>query len=105
MCCNNDNVGPGAATFPVGSFPEGVSWCGALDMAGNLSEWCSDWYAPDYYANSPQADPTGPDNGKERIERGGYCFGDATECRSATRFSDDPNNRDGSGGLRACWTP
>jgi formylglycine-generating enzyme required for sulfatase activity len=104
-CCNNDNAGPTAATFPVGTFPQGASWCGALDMAGNLAEWCSDWYAPDYYARSPQDDPKGPETGAERVQRGGYCFGDAEECRSAYRFSDDPDNRDGAGGLRACWTP
>ncbi|MEI6499414.1 MAG: formylglycine-generating enzyme family protein [Armatimonadota bacterium] len=104
-CCNNDNAGPTTATFPVGTFPQGASWCGALDMAGNLAEWCADWYAPDYYARSPQDDPTGPATGAERVERGGYCLGDAQECRSAYRFSDDPNNRDGAGGLRACWTP
>lgn len=104
-CCNNDNAGPTAATFPVGTFLQGASWCGALDMAGNLAEWCSDWYAPDYYAHSPQADPKGPEIGTERVQRGGYCFGDAEECRSAYRFSDDPKNRDGAGGLRACWTP
>jgi formylglycine-generating enzyme required for sulfatase activity len=104
-CCNNDNAGPTAATFPVGTFPQGASWCGALDMAGNLAEWCSDWYAADYYANSPQDDPKGPEAGTERVQRGGYCFGDEDECRSAYRFSDDPDNRDGAGGLRPCWTP
>lgn len=104
-CCNNDNAGPTAATFPVGTFPQGASWCGALDMAGNLAEWCNDWYAADYYAHSPQDDPKGPETGTERVQRGGYCFGDAEECRSAYRFSDDPGNRDGAGGLRMCWTP
>lgn len=104
-CCNNDNAGPDGATFPVGSFPQGASWCGALDMAGNLTEWCSDWYARDYYARSPQDDPTGPQTGAERVQRGGYCFGEADECRSAFRCSDDPDNRDGAGGLRVCFTP
>jgi len=42
-CCNYDNKGPGGRTYPVGSFPTGVSWCGALDMAGNVWEWCADW--------------------------------------------------------------
>jgi len=31
---------------PVGSRPDGMSWCGALDMAGNVTQWCQDWYIP-----------------------------------------------------------
>jgi len=59
-CCNGKNQGVEFRTFPVGSFPEGASWCGALDMAGNLWEWCSDWYDSEYYSKSPQLNPQGP---------------------------------------------
>jgi formylglycine-generating enzyme required for sulfatase activity len=104
-CSNNDNRAPEEFTFPVGSFPQGASWCGALDMAGNLAEWCADWYGESYYAASPAVDPTGPTTGTERVQRGGYCWGDATNCRSTTRSSDDPANADGSGCLRACYVP
>ena len=55
-CCNGDNLGPAGATFPVGSFPEGASWCGALDMAGNVWQWCADWFSRAYYAASPEAE-------------------------------------------------
>ncbi len=56
---------------PVGHFQEGRSWCGALDMAGNVWEWVADWYATDYYARSPAEDPTAPDQGEDRVMRGG----------------------------------
>lgn len=104
-CCNDETKTAEGFTCPVGSFPNGASWCGALDMAGNLSEWCSDWYAEDYYANSSQDDPKGPTTGTERVQRGGYCWGDADECRSARRFGDDPANDGGAGALRVCFTP
>ncbi len=39
-------------TAPVGSYPCGASWCGAMDLAGNVSEWCADWYDTTLYARS-----------------------------------------------------
>ena len=104
-CSNTDNRAPEEFTFPVGSFPQGASWCGALDMAGNLSEWVADWYSETYYASSPSVDPTGPATGTEKVWRGGYCWGDAEECRAASRFSSEPDNDGGSGCLRACLVP
>jgi len=56
---------------PVGSYPAGASPYGALDMAGNVKEWCEDWYDEGYYNNAPSRNPTGPAKGDKRVVRGG----------------------------------
>lgn len=61
-----------ARTAPVGSYPEGASWCGALDLAGNVWEWVADWHGA--YPLTQQTNPTGPDSGSERLIRGGSWF-------------------------------
>jgi serine/threonine-protein kinase len=58
-----------ARTAPVGSYPEGASWCGAMDLAGNVAEWVADWYGP--YAAEAQENPTGPEFGEFQLGRGG----------------------------------
>ena len=55
----------------VGSYPEGNSPFGAMDMAGNVWEWVADWYDADYYAASPARNPKGPTTGSLRVLRGG----------------------------------
>ncbi len=68
---------------PVGSFPAGASWCGALDMAGSAYEWCADWYADNSYALSSGVDPTGVSTGEGRVRRGGGWMDPAHYLRGA----------------------
>ena len=74
---------------PVGSFaPNGY---GLYDTEGNLYELVWDWYAGDYYASSPSADPRGPSTGSLRVLRGGYWAGYAYDCRVAGRLNRHPS--------------
>lgn len=72
-------------TSPVGSYPEGASPYGVLDMAGNVYEWVADWYASDYYANSPYENPQGPLEGFFKVSRGGSFFNQAFRQRAIGR--------------------
>lgn len=104
-CCYSHRQGPGGTTFPVGSFPQGASWCGALDMAGNVWEFCQDWYDRLYYSDSPSQDPSGPSSGEYRVARGGGYGNPAANQRSAHRGINYPDDRDGDFGFRVCITP
>ena len=80
-----------AMTAPVGNYEAGVSPYGAYDMAGNVTEWVSDWYAADYYENSIRTDPLGPESGLYRVLRGGSWFNKATDLRAYKRSFLRPN--------------
>ncbi len=84
------NVLNSVAPKPVGSYPTGASWVGALDMAGNAMEWVADWLAVDYYATSPKTDPTGPATGTIKVEKGGWWGSNEFVARSAYRHYEDP---------------
>lgn len=89
-CSNSSNSSETDTPYAVGSFPTGASWCGALDMVGNVAECCADWYAADYYGYSPALDPTGPAQGDYRVVRGGSFLWNQYGCRCAYRSETTP---------------
>jgi formylglycine-generating enzyme required for sulfatase activity len=98
----NDGVGP--LTSPVGYFaPNGY---GLYDMAGNVWQWCWDWYGS--YSSGLQTDPRGPTTGQygsNRVFRGGYWDYNAINCRTAFRFSIIPTFRYYYLGFRSVLSP
>ena len=95
------NVG---TTTPVGHYPAGASWVGALDMAGNVQEWVADWYDSDYYSSSPHDNPTGPVSGNFKVLRGGSWGGGARYVRGAYRYNVSASVRSHFIGFR-CLVP
>jgi formylglycine-generating enzyme required for sulfatase activity len=87
---------------PVGSFPP--NGYGLYDMAGNVWEWCSDLYQPDYYAGSPSENPKGPASGiyedgsvdASRVRRGGSYLCADEYCRRYVPAARDKNPSDSS---------
>lgn len=80
-------------TSEVGYFTSGASSYGVLDMVGNVYEWVADWYAADYYQNSPRDNPYGPDDGTFRVLRGGGWLTDKNLMRSSLRWRYGPSFR------------
>jgi formylglycine-generating enzyme required for sulfatase activity len=89
-------------TTPVGSYPDGASPYGLLDMAGNVWEWCSDWYGSEYYKNAPKDNPPGPKSGTDRVVRGGGWYDEAEYLRCSYRVYVEPSNRLIYVGFRLC---
>lgn len=85
----------------VGQFaPNGY---GLYDMGGNVWEWVSDWFDPDYYTWGPTLDPEGPEDGIERVHRGGSYLCSIEHCRGfrvAARGHTPPDNAMGHLGFR-----
>ena len=95
----NNNVG---ATVPVGTYPLGVSFYGLHNMGGNVQEWTADYFASDYYAQSPEQNPQGPDSGTLRVGRGAsWKLGVPLEVLTTTvRAAFVPNTIENSVGFR-----
>ena len=93
---NSNSINFVGDTSRVGSYAEGASPFGALDMAGNVWEWVADRYRPDYYGKSPSENPTGPSDDEVftdlRVMRGGSFQDDWTILRLSNRsFLPGPN--------------
>ena len=79
-----------ALTAPVASFAPDAF--GVHDVSGNIWEWCSDWFDPQYYACSPATDPKGPDHGQRKILKGGNFFCIREELRISERHHKKPTD-------------
>lgn len=103
--CNrewSDNSGDDgyAVTAPVGSYPEGASPYGAVDMVGNVWEWTADWHNGQYYAVAPNRNPSGPESGEDRGARGAAWYHAPNFVRTADRGAYGPDHSRDSLGFR-----
>jgi formylglycine-generating enzyme required for sulfatase activity len=103
---NGANGASGSSTY--GTKAVGGKFANALglhDMAGNVFEWCQDWYGP--YSSGSVTNPTGPETGTGRLMRGGFWGDSSNTCRGSQRNSGYPVP-DGAGsvvGFRAVRNP
>lgn len=88
----------GGTTRPVGQL-DANAWR-LHDMHGNVWEWVQDWYAENYYQQSPVIDPQGPENGTYRVLRGGSWRDVAGVLRVSNRYRCDPGYRRVHSGFR-----
>jgi serine/threonine-protein kinase len=99
----NTRSGP----VPVGSYPEGASPYGILDLAGNVWEWCEDFDDPSFYVEGPAQNPKNTRPGEKAllVMRGGSWMYSARSLRTYARTSFEPHYRFAGGGFRCAKSP
>lgn len=83
---------------PVGRL--GGNELGLFDMSGNVAEWCGDFYSGDYYRESANKNPKGPDSGKSKVFRGGSWNDNENACRVFSRGKGEVNSKAAGVGFR-----
>ena len=87
-----------AETSPVGNYPDGASPFGMDDMAGNVWEWCLDFY--DTYKGGEKTNPRGPLHGAQRVYRGGSWKSRFASLKTTTRGYNQPTYASNDVGFR-----
>jgi len=95
--CNSFESGIGHTT-PVNTYPQGKSPYGCFDMAGNVWEWCADWY--DNNNDKTGRRLKGPESGSDRVSRGGGWGISSEYCRASYRYDFHPSVRNYNLGFR-----
>ena len=93
-------------TCPVRTYP--ANGYGLYNVAGNVWEWCADWFSPDHHLTAPRADPTGPARGSNRVMRGGSFLCHRSYCnryRVGARTGNTPDSSTANCGVRLAFPP